>query len=105
MSKYFSQISIPSTITSQFLWFNENIDTDGKCIYFEQFSINGINFVGNLFKCTENVKLWFKNKDFHLLQSKIFQRMQLKSGLGTSWKKSTTEKTNLTIYMTIIYDI
>ena len=89
MSKYFSQTSIPSPITSQFLWFNENIDIDGKCIYFEQFSINEINFVGNLFKCTGNVKLWFKNIDFPLLQSKIFQRMQLKK-----WFRYILEKVN-----------
>ena len=41
-SKYSSSpISITSTMTSQFLWFNKYIKIDAKCIYFEEFSING----------------------------------------------------------------
>ena len=34
-SKYLSfPVSLPSTITSQFLWFDKYIKVDGKCIYF-----------------------------------------------------------------------
>ena len=73
-SKYFpSPISIPSKITSQFIWFNKNIRIDEKCIYFEQLSINGLNFVGNLFEKSRNIKLWVKIKEgFYLLESKKF---------------------------------
>lgn len=56
--KHFSSpISFPSTVTSQFLWFNKNIENDGKCVCFEEFSINGANFPRILFKNSENMKL------------------------------------------------
>ena len=55
--KYFSSpISFPSTVTSQFLWFNKNIENDGKCVCFEEFSINGANFPRIFFKDSENMK-------------------------------------------------
>ena len=97
-SKYFSSlISIPSTITFQFLWFNKNFKIDKKCIYFEKFSINGLSFVGNLIKSSGNIKPWVNiKKDFHLLESWKIPWMQLKNALGASWKKSIEEeKANL----------
>ena len=88
-SKYFSSpISIPSTITSQFLWLNKNIKIDKNVsICFEEFPINGLNFVGNLFESSGKIEPWVKIKgDLHLLESKNFQLMQLMNALGTSWK-------------------
>ena len=40
-------VSLPLRITSQFLWFNKDIDIDGKCIYFKDFWKES-NFVGQL---------------------------------------------------------
>ena len=103
--KYFSSpISILSIITSQFLWFNKNFKIDGKCIYFDEFSINGLNFIENLFKSSENLKMWVKIKeDFHLLEYKKLQQMQLINALGTSWKKSIKEE-NANLITLSIYD-
>ena len=86
--KYFSSpISIPSTITSQFLWFNKNFKIDGKCICFKEFSVNKLNFVTNLFESGGNIKPWFKSiEDFQLLKSEKFRWLQLIYALGTSWK-------------------
>ena len=58
-SKYFSSpIIIPSTITFLLLWYNKNIKTNGKCLYFEQFSIKSLHFVGGLFRSTRNLKIF-----------------------------------------------
>ena len=57
--KYFSSaIIIPSTIIFLLLWYNKNIKTNGKCLYFEKFSINGLHFVGDLFKSNRNLKMF-----------------------------------------------
>ena len=56
-SKYFSSpIIIPSTITFLLLWYNKNIKTNEKCLYFEKFSIKSLHFFGGLFKSTRNLK-------------------------------------------------
>ena len=71
----------------------QNIKIDEKGIYFEEFPINGLNFVGNLFESSGNIKLWVEIKDdFHLLESEKFQWMQLVNALGTSWKTSIKEE-------------
>ena len=58
-SKYlFFSVSLPSTSTSQFLWFNKYIKVDRKCIYFRDFSKNGLNFVGQLFDLQGKLKNW-----------------------------------------------
>ena len=36
-TQFSSPVSLPLRITSQFLWFNKDIDIDGKCIYFKDF--------------------------------------------------------------------
>ena len=42
-------ISLPSKITSQFLWSNKYIKVDRKCIYFRDFSKKGLKLLGQLF--------------------------------------------------------
>ena len=87
-----------------FLWFNKTTKVDIKYIYFEELLMNGIKFVGNLFESCGNLKLWVKIKDFHSLESKIFQWMQLIYALGTSWKKSI-EKANLITLLTYNHNL
>ena len=54
-SKYFPfPVNLPSTITSQFLWFNKDIKIDGKCIYFRDFIKKELNFAGQLFDLEES---------------------------------------------------
>ena len=39
---------VPSTILSQYLWFNKHIKIGNNSAYFSHFSNHGINFIGNL---------------------------------------------------------
>ena len=81
-SKYFFfPTCIPETITSQFLWFNKIIKIDGKCIYFEEFSMNELNFVGN-------IKPWVKNKG----DRSSHQRYFLETGVLKSFTKFIDKK-------------
>ena len=57
-----------------FLWFNEDIQTDGKCIYFRYVSKQGLNFVGQLFDLKGKLKNWATTKnEYDLLESKSLQ--------------------------------
>ena len=53
---------MPSTNNYNFFWLNTSIRIDGICIYFEEFPINGLTFVGNLFESCGNKKLYFRKK-------------------------------------------
>ena len=70
-SKYLSfPVSLPSTITSQFLWFNKYIKIDGKFVYFRDFSNKRLHFVGQLFDLEVKLKSGTAIKnEFHLLES------------------------------------
>ena len=50
--------------------------------------MNGVKFVGNLFKNCGNLKPWVKITDSNSLESKIFKWMQIIYVLGISSKKS-----------------
>ena len=76
-------VSLPSTITSQFLWFSKYINVNRRCICFRWFSKKGLNFLGQLFDLEGKLKKWTAIKnEYHLLESK----MQLVDTLETSWK-------------------
>ena len=78
------QSKFPSTITSQFLYFNKHIKIDGKYIYFEELSKDALNFVGNLSEKSGNIKPWVKIKEHYLLKPRKFQWMQLTNALYIS---------------------
>ena len=69
-SKYLSSPpSLPSSIPSQFLWLNKDIQVDNKCVIFSNFSKNPINF--RELRCWEFLKekyIWPQN-----MKSKWFQ--------------------------------
>ena len=77
--KHFSSpASIPSVVTSQFLWFGRDIKIYEKCIYFKELSKKGVSFVGNLFGSDGNIKPQVTTKEvFYLLEPRKFQWMQL----------------------------
>ena len=89
-SKYlFSPPSLPSSIASQFLWLNKDIQIDNKCVIFSNFSENGINLVGHLFD--SDVKLHcreFLKERFLLSQNMKFEWFQLIHALPREWKKA-----------------
>ena len=91
-SKYLSfPVSLPSKITSQFLWFSIYIKVDRKCIYFRDFSKKGLNFVRQLFELKGKLKNWIEIKDkYHALESKRYQWRKLVDALETPWKQAIT---------------
>ena len=50
--------SVPSTILSQYLWFNKHINIGNNSVYFSHFSNHGINFIGNLGDINGKYKSW-----------------------------------------------
>ena len=78
-SKYYQEIiyrwgiylssppSLPSSIASQFLWINKDIQIDNKLILFSNFSYNGINFVRQLFDSDGELHCWKFLKEKYLL--------------------------------------
>ena len=48
-SKFLSyNCSVPSTILSQYLWFNKHIKIENNGVYFSHFPNQGIDFIGHL---------------------------------------------------------
>ena len=55
----FSHISYtPSSIGSQFLWFNNYITNDNNSVHFKEFSRHNINFINQLFSFVGEFKDW-----------------------------------------------
>ena len=72
-SKYFSPLSIPSTIRYKFLRSNNDNEIDVKYIYFEGLSKRGLCFVVNLRESSGNIRPWVKIKEeFCLLEPKKY---------------------------------
>ena len=59
--------------------------------------LQGLNFVGQLFDLEGELKKWTAiANEYHLLESKSFQWMQLVDALETPWKRSIRKQnTNL----------
>ena len=82
-SKYLSSpTSLPSSIASQFLWLNKDIQIDNKCVIYSNFSNNGINFVGQL-KGEQSLK-----ENYLLSQNMKFEWFQLIHALPREWKEA-----------------
>ena len=43
-----NDLSVPSTILSQYLWFTKHVKIGNNSVYFSHFSNHDINFIGNL---------------------------------------------------------
>ena len=50
--------SVPSTILSQYLWFNKHIKIGNNTVYFSHFPNDGISFIGNLVEINGKYKSW-----------------------------------------------
>ena len=57
--------------TSQFLWFNGQIQIGNKTVFFSAFSERNFNFVGQLFKTVGAVKPWKKLQEEFGLANKL----------------------------------
>ena len=89
-SKYLSSPpSLPSSIASQFLWLNKDIQIDNKCVIFPNFSNKGINFVGKLFDSDGKLHCWeFLKEKYLLSQNMEFKWFQLIHTLPREWKEA-----------------
>ena len=77
---------VPSSILSQFLWFNSQIEIGNKSVFFSSFSERNINFVGQLFKTDGAVKPWKQPQEGYGLANKLnFKRIQLIHSLPKPW--------------------
>ena len=84
-------VMLPSAIASQFLWHNRFIETDGKTIYWSNFSESNINFVGQLFQ-NGKLKSWSVLKVENGLHKKQkFKWTQLVHAIPSKWKTSLLE--------------
>ena len=89
-SKYLSSPpSLPSSMASQFLWLNKDIQIDNNCFIFSNFSKNGINFVRQLFDCDEKLNCWEFLKEKYLLSQNMKSKwFQLIHALPREWKEA-----------------
>ena len=53
---YSQEPTVPSTIASQYLWFNNQIKIDNNVVFFKHFSENKINFVSDILDDKGNIK-------------------------------------------------
>ena len=55
---YTSPPALPSTISSQYLWFNIFTKIENRVVYYKEFSDNQINYVCDFFDRNGNLKSW-----------------------------------------------
>ena len=72
--------------TSQFLWFNGQIQIGNKTVFFSSFSERNFNFVGQLFKTVGAVKPWKKlQEEFGLANKLKLKWIQLIYSIPKQW--------------------
>ena len=80
--------NIPSTITSQVIWFNKHIKIDNKSLCNNSLANEGINHVGQLFKENGMTKAWLDIKtQFNLSNKQHYFWIQLINAIPKSWKE------------------
>lgn len=86
---YSCQPTLPSLVASESLWYNEKIKVDNNSIYYDSFSENGINYVGQLFDNYQHtLKSWSQVKDeFHMEEKHRFTFYQIVHSLPKKWKQ------------------
>jgi len=103
-SKYLSSdVSVTSTIMSQFLWYNKYILIDKRSFNISDMSDKGLNYVGQLFTAEGKIKSWEIVKlEFNLDKKLYFSWMQLIESIPNTWKKNILDDNgsskNLCIY-------
>ena len=89
----FASSKLPSSILSNFLWFNKHILIEKKPIFFRYFSEKGLNFVYQSFDNNGNIKSWSSFKDeFGFNNFSNFEWQQLIYALPPFWKKKELKK-------------
>ena len=85
---YTSPPTLPSTISSQYLWFNTFIKIENRVVYYKEFSDNQINYVCDFFDRNGNLKSWVNFVHEYKIEKKMyFKWFQLIHAIPKSWKK------------------
>ena len=80
--------SIPSTITSQVIWFNKHIKIDNKSLCNNSLANQSINHVEQLFKENGMTNAWLDIKtQFNLSIKQHYFWIQLINAIPKSWKE------------------
>ena len=80
--------NIPSTITSQVIWFNKHIKIDNKSLCNNSLANQDINHVGQRFKENDLTKAWLDVKtQFNLSNKQHYFWIQFINALPKSWKE------------------
>ena len=80
--------NIPSTTTSQVIWFNKHIKIDNKSLLNNSLANQCVNHVGQLFKGNGMTKAWLDIKtQFNLSNKQHYFWIQLINAIPKSWKK------------------
>ena len=92
----------PSSILSEFLWFNSYIKIDKKSVHIRAFSEKRLNFVGQLF-LNGKLKPWVDiQSEFDLRKEQQFQWLQITHAIPKDWKNIIVEdngdSNNLVLY-------
>ena len=73
LSKYLSSAAnFASAVSSQYLWYNSNIQIDHKHIYLKEFAEKNINFVSQLFNEIGRTKSGIDFKTYHSLSTACY---------------------------------
>ena len=88
-SSFFCSPNVPSSISSQCLWYNSYLKIDKKTFFYKEFSNKNINYVSNLFSDFGEIKSWEKVMDeFNLDKKYYFNWYQIIHTILSSWKLS-----------------
>ena len=86
-SSFFCSPNVPSSISSQCLWYNSYLKTDKKPLFYKEFSNKNINYVSNLLSDFSEIKSWEKVMDeFNLDKTFYFKWHQIIHTIPSSWK-------------------
>ena len=80
--------NIPSTMTSQVIWFNKHIKIDNKSLCNNSLANQGINHARQLFNEKDMTKAWLDIKtQFNLSNKQHYFWIQLINAIPISWKE------------------
>ena len=86
-SSFFCSPNVPSSISSQCLWYKSYLKIDKKPFFYKEFSNNNINYINNLFSDFSKIKSWEKVMDeFNLDKKFYFKWYQIIHTIPSSWK-------------------
>jgi len=82
-----SPVTLPSTVVSQCIWFNKDIQVDGKSIYYPSFARKNLDFLGQFLDENGKIISWdtLKHK-YNLLENRKFQWLQIIHAIPKHWK-------------------